>query len=401
MHVETLIYVYLAICTAMIAYNCVCIVYFRHRDASQRKRSTRLATRIAQQTEALRAGGELAEDHVEYLGKKLVRINNLMVLDETLSVLAEYDPDAVQRYIEGVRPVFARLASSNPYRNPMHRAFFAYVVTKHRIVSHDGPAAVVQMMFELLADASLYCRENALQALYATGDRAVVLRAMRVIDQDGYFHHRKLIVDGLLAFAGDRRELAEVLWGEFESFSTEMQAVVLDFIRFSGCEMPDEMLSLLVDDDRDDELRFACIRYFWKRPDERAYPLLLALLKNQEGDRWEYAAIAATALSAYPGERTIVALKRAMGSPNWYVRLNASKSLEEFNLTYEDLGDVMDGGDRYAREILQYQLDMKRAREGGEVQERVAASQERAAALQEGTSIQKERAAVRQEVTGP
>lgn len=68
--------------------------------------------------------------------------------------------------------------------------------------------------------------------------------------------------------------------------------------------------------------------------------------------RWEYAAIAATALSAYPGERTVEILKEALQSPNWYVRFNAAQSLEAFQLSYWELSDVMEGGDRYAREIL-------------------------------------------------
>ncbi|EJW93539.1 hypothetical protein EVA_18353, partial [gut metagenome] len=84
--------------------------------------------------------------------------------------------------------------------------------------------------------------------------------------------------------------------------------------------------------------------------------------------RWEYAAISATALSNYPGEQTIKALKGAMNNPSWYIRLNAAKSLESFHLTYQDLIDVMDGKDRYAREILQYQMDLEQAKEEQEVE---------------------------------
>ena len=55
-------------------------------------------------------------------------------------------------------------------------------------------------------------------------------------------------------------------------------------------------------------------------------------------------------------------LKQALHNPNWYVRFNAAKSLEAFHLAYWELGDVMEGSDRYAREILQYQRDLDEAR---------------------------------------
>lgn len=362
MHIETLIYAYLAVCTAMIAFNCVCIVYFRRRDAGQRRRATLVSARAAMQVRRLRSGEGISGDHAEFLRRRLGRVNNLMILDETLADLAGEFPEETRAYVAAVAPVLADLAGEGRYRDPMHRAYLAHVAAKYRLLSHDGTAPLARWLFGLLEEPSLYCRENALQALYAAGDRATAVRALRALDGNGYFHHRKLLVDGLLSFPGDRAGLARGLWDAFESFSTDMQAAVLDFIRFGDIEMDDEMFALLLDGDRDDELRFACIRYFGRRPDRRAYPLLLAFLKNRERERWEYAAIAASALASYPGERTVEALKRAMGSPSWYVRLNASKSLEAFHLTYRDLGDVMDGGDRYAREILQYRLDIESAR---------------------------------------
>lgn len=376
MHIETLIYVYLAICAAMILFNCICILYFHQRDAEQHNRGTRLRLRIEEEIQRVRAGGSVSVAHIELLCKRLGRVKNLMVLDDALSALAKDEPDAVSDYVGEIRQVFAKIAVDNHFNNPMHYAFFAYMSAKYHVVDGGEPVSVLNLMFELLEDPSLYCRENALQVLYGTGDCGIVLRALRVVDQNGFFHHQKLLCDGLVSFAGDKQELARALWGSFELFSTAMQAVVLDFIRFSGSEMNDELLLVLTNKERDDELRFSCIRYFWKHPDPRVYPLLLAFLKNQDKERWEYAAIAATALSSYPGERTIEALKRAMGSPSWYVRLNASKSLEAFHLTYQDLGDVMDGGDRYAREILQYQLDMDRVRRDRELRDAAPSQKE-------------------------
>ena len=106
-------------------------------------------------------------------------------------------------------------------------------------------------------------------------------------------------------------------------------------------------------------MRYACIRYLGRYPYGPAYETLLELAECRNDARWEYAAIASTALCAYPGDETIERLKRNLYSRNWYIRFNASKSLERMGLTYLDLIDVMEGHDRYATEILRYRFDIR------------------------------------------
>lgn len=365
MNIETMIYAYLAICSSMIVFNCVCIFVFRRRSAVLEKRSSRLEERIAMQIRRIDAGEPVEESHRAYLRKKLARTNGLMAFDETLDRMTKQEPEAVRRYLAELTQVFTYLAMENKYHSAMKMTYFAYVITKYRIIEGKPVNVILDIMMKLLREPSLYCRENALQAVYSAGDCGCVLRALQAVDENPHFHHAKLLTDGLLKFGGDRAQLTGALWKSFEEFSVRMQVVILDYIRFSGGGMHEEVLQLLADQNRDNELRFSCIRYFGKYPYEPAFPLLIAFA-GQEDSRWEYAAIAATALASYPCPRSIEVLKRDLNSSNWYIRFNAAKSLESFHLPYMDLSDVLDGKDRYAREILQYQLDLKKAREGKE-----------------------------------
>ena len=52
----------------------------------------------------------------------------------------------------------------------------------------------------------------------------------------------------------------------------------------------------------------------------------------------------------------------AIYSSNWYVRGSAAASLEAHGLDYSDLMAVVGGGDRYVREMMLYQLDLRRMR---------------------------------------
>ena len=49
-----------------------------------------------------------------------------------------------------------------------------------------------------------------------------------------------------------------------------------------------------------------------------------------------------------------------MGSSNWYIRYNASQSLDQLGVEYLDLLDILSGKDRYAREMLEYRLEVRR-----------------------------------------
>lgn len=366
MNVETLIYAYLAICTSMIVFNCVCIFVFRRRDKVIDRRSFRLEDAVTEQLQRIRAGEPVEESHKNLLKKRLARAGGLMSLDEALDRLLYRTPQDVWAYIDEIRPVFTYLALENQYHSPMKLTYFAYVLRKYRIIEGRPVPAVMELLARLLQEPSLYCRENALQAVYSAGDCGYVMQSLRSVDESGRFHHAKLLTDGLLTFTGDRQELTTVLWAAFDSFSVSMRVVILDFIRFGGVDRKEELLRLLADRLQDDEIRFSCIRYFGRYAYEPAYPLLLDLVGRPYERRWEYAAISATALSAYPGERTVEVLKKALSSANWYVRFNAARSLESFQLTYLELSDVMESGDRYAREILQYRMDLENARRAGE-----------------------------------
>ena len=244
-------------------------------------------------------------------------------------------------------------------RDPIRYAFYLYVLKALDKMSGDTPPEVGQILLKALRVPNTYCRENALQAIYSSGSTELVLRALEIIDSEQIAHNRKLLSDGLLTFTGNKDELIDVLWDHFEAFDLNMQVVILDYIRFGSSSHRDQMFDILTDETRSAELRFSCIRYFAKYPDKEAYPVLLEMASDLGNLRWEFPAIACTALASYPGEETVNTLKRALHVANWYVRYNAADSLARLGVGYMDLIEIIDGNDRYAREILQFQLDMK------------------------------------------
>lgn len=358
MKVELLIYAYLVICAAMIGFNIVCIFVFRRKERMLDKHSKKFTERVRMQIES----GVVEETHCKYLARKLKRIGNLTAFDQTLSDMhAEY-PEQIKTYIASLASVFVYLTLTYEKKNKLQAAYFPYLIKKYRVFEGRDIRLITDILLALVREPSLYCRQNALQALYSIGDADCVIKALCSVDASEFYHHPKLISDGLLEFSGDKAKLAEALWNKFPRFSETMQVTVLDYFRFESGMYGEKMLELLLSGDRSDEAAYCCIRYFGKYPNEAAYPHLLMYAKDTDESRWEYAAIAASALASYPDGQTVDTLKQILSSRNWYVRFNASKSLETLGLTYPDLIDIFEGADRFAGEMMRYRLDQKRMR---------------------------------------
>lgn len=363
MNIETLIFAYLAVCISMILFNIVCIFVFGRREKKLERKSYHFEEQVREQFMKVANGGHIDSGHKKYLVQKMNRIGNLIAFDETLNRLGKDDSENLSLYLEEVYPVFIQLSRRYQKKNELKEAYFPYLIQKYGIVKNKRDRIINNMLLDMVKKPSLYCRENALKALYTTGDVECVMMAIRILDRSRVYHSPKLLTDGLLSFAGNHEELTAKIWETLGEYSVEMKVTLLNYIRFQSGAYCQQMLSFLKDEGENEEVHFACIRYLGKYPYEDAYELLIDFVNHETEYPWQYAAIAAKVLAAYPREETILALKERLHSHNWYVRLNASESLEHLGLSYMDLIDVFEGDDRYAREILCYRFDMRKIRE--------------------------------------
>lgn len=320
MFVQILIYVYLGICAGMILFNIVTALLSRRREHRSFCDGIRLELTVSQELDRLAETGAVSERHLRFMERRLRRVNGMPAFDAALERLCVRRPELTRSYLTALNGVMIALAED-------------------------------------------YCRENAMQALYTAGDPAVLVRALRIIDASSLYYHSKLLSDGLLNYTGDTWELADALWEAFDAFQPWMQVTLLNYFRFSSGAYCEKIHALLNDPARDDELRFSCLRYLGRYPYPPACADLLRYATPSENARWEYAAIASSVLASYPGAETAAVLERNLYHPNWYIRFNASKSLEQLGFGYRDLIDVIEGHDRYASEILRYRFDVRELEE--------------------------------------
>lgn len=368
MRVEVMLYVYLFVCGAMIIFNLINAVLFRKSERKTEKVSKNLRKKVLLQLKAAEANEPVSEKHKAFLSRKLRNVGNMIAFDQMLEPEYTAHPQEIRQYLHSLDSVFVSLMDYYTRRNGIEAAYFPYIIKKYRVIEHRSFPSLEGALLELLHEPSIYCRENAMQALYTTGNADCILTALKIIDRSGLYFHRKLLCDGLLNFTGSRKDLGRKIMENYSGFSTEMQAALLDYLRFSGDGYQPFALSLLKNNELDDEIRYSAIRYLGKYPFSDAYETLRGLAQENSEQKWEYSAVASTALGSYPCGATVDTLKNNLYSRNWYIRLNSAVSLKKLGMTYSELSDIIDGNDRYASEIITYCLQRDYAAEREAVQ---------------------------------
>ena len=378
MGAEVLLFAYGLVCMSMLAFNLIYSLSLRAGRRRLERRVKSLARRIDSRLQAVQTGQKVGSQHMSWLRRHLSRVNYLLAFDRFLEAQNRESAE-FQAYLQQIQPVLLYLATLYCKREDTQAAYFCHFLARYRIQRHMQMDRFQQVLLSYLRKRSLYCRVNALKAMCAFGSSEMLIQALMELEkQPDTPLHEKVITEALLTYTGSAEELIRLIWERFEQFSLSTQRAVLDYIRFQSGVYQAPMLRILQDSGRDRELRFAAIRYFGRYPNAAARETLLAFVRDPQPVSWEYAAISASALAHYPGQQVVDALLQAMHSANWYVRFNASASLEAHGLSYEQMLHGTVGEDRYAREMLAYRLEARRLmaepgqREFQEQQERKA-----------------------------
>lgn len=364
MKIEVMIYVYIAICISMIAYNIIYVFILKHREKNLISNSEKFQKIICVEIEKIKAGETVCEKHKDFLCKKLDRTAGITAFDKALEGIYKNEPEATQKYLVDTFSVFEFLTHRYISKDTIKIAYFPHILHKYDILKHYESDRLKDALLELLRSVNVYCRENTIKAIYGMQNPDTVVQALKILDKNLTFHHPKLICDGLLTYKGDKDVLKNKLFDAFKDFSVQMRVNILNYLRFGNVRCDSQMLEILKNEKEDNEIRFSAIRYFEKFPNDEARPVLQGIAENLEGKIWEYQAIATSALKSYPDDTTYRILVKNLSNSNWHVRQNSAVSCEKLGYSYYDLIGVFDGDDRYAREMMRYHLDKRSAESG-------------------------------------
>lgn len=352
--VDRLIYIYMALCACLLLFN----LAYTGRRKLQAARNPGREKWWQEYLEELMLKNTAVDR--QKLERRLSRPSGLLAFQEAyISIRQRVSPDETRQWFRENRDIFIYIGTRYLKKNVMVKAYYAHVVWQDGLCGNSAQDAIARYMLGLAGENSIYCRENALQALYSSKSPELVVKAYKIMERRGISHSDKLVTDGLAAFAGDKEKLIERIWEEWDEFSAYYQTAFINFMRLSSGSFGERMLPILGGGD-ERELQFAVLRYLRKYHIPQAEPILQKLVREWRTDDWEFPALAASALENYPSEGSLRALFDAMHSTNWYVRSNASDSLIKIAEEAQVLEEIFNGSDQYAKHMLRYKLERRK-----------------------------------------
>ena len=231
MKIELMIYVYIAICVSMMAYNIVYVFILRRRDKALIHNSAMFETVIAAEIRKLKNGEPISDKHKEFLRKKLDKTGGITAFDKALELIYENEHEWTNKYLIETFSVFEYLTYRYIQKDTLKIAYFPYILYKYEILQHYESERLVGTLLDLVRSVNVYCRENALKAIYCMQRPDVVIKALQILDTNLSFHHSKLVCDGLLEYTGDKAALKDLLFDAFYEFSVQMQVNILNYFR--------------------------------------------------------------------------------------------------------------------------------------------------------------------------
>lgn len=270
------------------------------------------------------------------------------------------DSEISQRFVsffDSNQTIWINLAKFYMKKTLIHRAYFAHVCSKLPLYQANGQSELTNILLQYVKAPSIYCQENALNALYNFGNPEPVVEALTLLSKKNTNLHPKLITDGLLTFTGDKKQLVDALFANLHLFNLNYQVAVLNYFSFQGESIKDKLHYFLTDYTNHKDIICSVLRFYRKYPVQEYKPLILSWTNKEQISDWECISAAVSALASYPGDDTIDVLSKAIHSQHWYVRLNSARSLKELGVSKDTLRESLNWDDRYAVEQLNYQYN--------------------------------------------
>ncbi len=361
---QLLIYVYMGICVSLLVFN-LCYIFADAAKGRRIKNPGRDLKRLQKRVESYAQTGLIAKKEHKANQRMLSHVGKLERFHWCAEKLMQEMPDETASYLSACEGDSRYLALVYQKKDELQKAYFARLLEMYGMGRGEKYDELKKILVEMACSPSVYTRENALRVLYHSGSTEAVVRAFVQMSRRGIFHYGKLLTDGLLSFSGNYEQLVWELWRHRQQLSDDYTLAVMQSIRMSQDGYEEEFGKLLEKDDEDQELRLEALRYFRRYRYDPVYPVLLDIMKGRRRMGWEYQAVTALTLANYPGAETETVLKAALCHVNWYVRYNAADTLvTAFGDEEGRFSDVLEGEDRYAREILLYMLRRSSQKKG-------------------------------------
>lgn len=349
LYISAIICFYMFVCICVLVFNIIYI--FNTRSIDNRKPKdiklwNKTIFNINEEKDV-----KLLNKKKKNLKMKLESINNVVTF--SITIQEGLPQKQYILFLNNNIDVLRDIAIFYEKKNPMEKAYVAYVIAQCMpYISQEDRNSFCEIFIKYLEKSTVYCRENVLNALYASGNSIAIEHAFNLMNEYNFYHSTKLLSDGLVKFHGDKKLLADRLWSHNVNWNDNIRIAIVLFITqvtelygniFSECLKKSEYAG---------EVKYAMMRYYYNHPMEEMQDYFIQCVEN--GVEYEDKIVACFVLGSYCNDKVKKVLINQLSSANWYVRKNSAQSLIKMNLSVDDIRDIYHLSDNYGKEILNY-----------------------------------------------
>lgn len=350
--IEEVLYFYSFVSIALIIYNINYIFLTANEEKKQKKLKNKYIREYNIAIEALKNNKENHNIYYKKLVKELKKNNNILAFNEAIFLKKNLEDFNI--YKNFIYTVFLELCSYYGKKSNMEKALFVYIVGNLNINKKDDNR-LDNKIIKFLEKPYVYLIENTLNTFNLLGHKESIIKTLNLLNLKNIKHNEKLVSDGFLKYTGNKFKLSKELWEYRSKWNETYVKAIIKFITSMKFDFKEEFYYSLTKEELDNEVRIELVRYFGKVKYNKVLDYILSLLENSKDIN--LLIVIANTLRNYPSQRTINALKKGIKSTNWYIRNNSCESFLSLNPSKRDIYDILQGEDKYAREILIYQLE--------------------------------------------
>ena len=283
MFINNFIYFHIGVCILLIIFEIGWTQYIKFHKIKLKRNTEKYKKQIQEQMNYIKLTGKIRKNYCRMLRIKLRNVNNLMAYEEAYSEMMENENFVIYR--RKMFYTFIKLAIYYEKRkSETEKAYFAYIIGKYfkNIESEYVLSVFIGTLYRILGCKSIYCKINAMDAIYSIGTTEHIIRAISIINENQKSFNQEILANGLKTVECDRQKLAEELFNRFDEYNKDIQISIIKFLSDFPCIDEELILEKLKNSSTAVDVRCEIMRYFQKNKNEKAKQYLMERLNREK-----------------------------------------------------------------------------------------------------------------------
>ncbi|MGL4876121.1 MAG: HEAT repeat domain-containing protein [Clostridium sp.] len=334
-------FIYMIFCATMY------MIYRNKIDSRFKEKNISLEDEIREElskaTKENKLGGALVKRYKKSFEKDVFFIS----FNDVIIEMKEKDGVDIKEYINYFLPEINK--KMKKYKNPIKRNYLSFCLGEYGICTKEIEEYLLNEIRKSKGELSY----KAISATARIGNVDLFLKALDVVREKKLYINKKIFIDILDSFTGDKKLLNEELYKVFDESDSNFKVIIINYFENTRAYKYKEKFFEVLQNEEDLEIKLSIIRYFEKIKYINIKDNLIEYLKDEV---WELRALSAKALKEYFDEDVKEKLIDTLGDRNFNVRLNSAQTLME-NCSVEEMEVLAnEHSDKYARDIVYYEL---------------------------------------------